>query len=471
MPSIDDDNPVSKMNGFRVIGDSGTERYSGYFMEEPNNDWRDESRVENVELMRRTDATTKAALKAVKVPILSTEWIVTTKDDSDLGKEIRDFVEMSLFNLQNRTWKEFVKESMTHLDFGYSVFELIWGFRDGKVTVVDLAPRIQHSILKWQLDDGKPGVVQYIKTDEFKGPNNPQIPMEKLLVLTNDKEGDDITGQSVLRSAWKHFYSKDKLYRIGLIASERFGVGTPVITLPESAGDEEKTAAEELLANLRANELSRVVLPSGWELSFATNGTTGQNQIIEDQIKHHNREIFMAVLAGFLDLGGDATGSFALSKDQSSFFLKNVEDVATHFEEQISKQVIEKIVFAAYKEHYVRLKDTDLLPKLKHTDLGDIDFAEYSGVMKTLMEIGVLDKADPKMIQFIRKTFKLPLLTEEEMEDMEEARLDSEIEAAFAAEDEEDAADEGDGEFTIDDDDEEDDDLDEEDEVEEKEKI
>jgi hypothetical protein len=209
MPKLVPQTPPTKILPF-TIGDSGSVRYGGYFKDEPQQEWRDEKRIDNVETMRRSDGTVKQLLNAIKAPLLATEWIIEAASEEVVHVKHKEFIEQNLFNMR-RTWKEFLREILTYFDFGFSVGELIWEVRKDGVYLADVEPRIQASIQRWKLTDGRRGVVQWILTDEADT-TNAEIPMSKLLVLTNDKEGDDVTGQSVLRPAWKHFYIKDKLY-------------------------------------------------------------------------------------------------------------------------------------------------------------------------------------------------------------------------------------------------------------------
>lgn len=407
-----------------TIGDSGTHRYSGYFSEEFQFEWRDHQRVVNVETMRRTDGTVKQFLTAIKTPILATEYDVIPSGDSPQEQEHAAFIKENLFNMR-RTWKEFMREAVTSFDFGHSVFELIYAKKKGKIYLADLEPRIQSSILNWQLDDGRRGIVQILATDEepTSKPLRAQIPMNKLLVFTNDKEGDDLTGQSDLRPCYKHFKIKDTLYRISAISCERYGVGIPVVTLPDGATDQDKTDAENMGSNIRSNEKGYIVKPSkDWVVEILTPSGNPQQGQIDSLIQHHDRMILMAGLMGFLNLGSDSTGSFALSKDQSSFFLKHCEDRLQYMVEQIEKQVIQRLIIINFgvQEKY---------PKLTFTPLGDIDFAEYSNVLKTLKDSGFVDKVRVKDMQFVRKTFKMPILTDDEMFDLEQKELEDQLAA------------------------------------------
>lgn len=415
--TLEPQDPINIVQPF-TIGDSGSVRYGGYFQDEPQAEWRDEKRIDNVETMRRSDATCKQLLNAFKAPLLATEWVIEAASDDPVHVQHKEFVEKDLFNMR-RTWKEFLRESLTYFDFGFSVGELIWEIRQDGIHLVDVEPRIQASIQKWKLTNGQRGVVQQILTDEFNT-TKAEIPLNKIFVLTNDKEGDDLTGTSVLRSAWKHFYIKDKLYRISAISCERYGVGIPKITLPEGAGESETVAAKEMGQEMRSNERGVIVLPNDkWKVEILSPTGNPQQGQIDQLIQHHDRMILMAGLAGFLNLGANSTGSYALSQDQNSFFLKHVEDKACYIAEQIIKQIIERIIIVNFgvQESY---------PKLKFLPLGDVDYSEYSGVLATLVNSGLLT-TDGDMMQFTRKMFKLPEMTMETMMENENKNMNKEI--------------------------------------------
>ena len=399
----------------QIYGDSGTQRYSGFFLEEPNSQMRDDNRVTLIEEMRRTDGSVKAALNAIKTPILATDWRIEGEDP-----KIVEFVEEQLFHMKHRTWKDFLREACAFFDFGHYVFEIIWDVdKDNNIILCDLAPRIPRSIFRWKMSNGEPGIRQIIRTDDFHK-SFAEIPMQKLLVLTNDKEGDDITGQSILRAAYKHYKFKDTLYRIQGIAAERHGVGIPVIKMPAGFGAADKAKAEEFARNTRANEQGYLVLPSkDWEFDIVSPKGNSHGDAMEKAIQHHNSMILMTIMATFLGLGTDGTGSYALSKDLSSFFLKHVEDKCTYIAEQIREQVIRKLVAFNFGE------DADV-PELKFSPLGDINYVELSTVLTQLASAGLIQN-DGALIQFIHKQFKLPELTDEDVTSIDDENEAQEV--------------------------------------------
>lgn len=390
-----------------VIGDSGTERYSGYFSEEQNAKWRNQERINLVYEMRTSDAAIKAALKALKSPILSVEWEVFSYDDSPKGEEIRLFVEQNLFHMK-RTWRDFVREALGFLEFGFYSFEKIYEIRDGMVWLKDLAPRIPRSVQSWRNSAKEPGIIQNIRTDDagVKSWQQVFIPMSKLIVFTNDMEGDDITGQSELRPAYLHWSMKNMMYRLDAISKDRYGSGIPTVGLPEGYTKEQEARAEDLAQNVRASDKSYMIKPPGFTFEIVTpNGSSGGVDMMPS-ISHHNRMVLLSTLSQFLDLGSGESGSFALSKTQLDFLMNNCEEKGKYFQEAVGIQGIKELVDINFGEQ-------EWYPELRHTPIETKDLAVLATTLKTLTDSGVVE-VDEDLKKWARPTFKLPELTDDE---------------------------------------------------------
>jgi len=404
-----------------TIGDSGTQRYGGFFSEEYETLWANNiDRAELVEQMRRGDARVAQLLKAVKAPMLACEFDVECASDNPADQEIVEFVKKNLFEMEGRTWENFFREALTNLDFGFSIFEICLKMVDGKIMLKDLAPRIQRSILRWKLDDGSRGVVQVLKTDEAAN-YYVQLPIKKCLVFTNDMEGDDITGIPLLRYCYKHWYLKNNLYQIAAISAERFGVGVPVITLPEGSSQKDFDSALGTVQNLRANETSGVVLPNEkWKMVILTPAGSQSSSVgIKEQIEHHDLMILHAGLCAFLNLGTTDTGSFALSTSAKGFFLTYIQDRMKYYVNEITRQVINPLL------EWNGLKPSKPI-NLTFTKLGDKDLASLATTLKTLVDAGLI-KVDSKMMQWVANNIGLPELTEDDLEMMDVQEIESQI--------------------------------------------
>jgi phage gp29-like protein len=426
MPQNTDNQPdVGKMSLdelTKTLGNPGTKRYSGYFYTDYDQAWNRRERAGIIEEMRRGDADVKAALKALKVPLLSAQWRIVPKDETEKAKEVALEVERQLFGME-REWPEFLREALAFLDFGHYAFEKIWRIVDGTVELADLSPRTPRSIQAWRLADGRKGIQQVIENDDVKGTNILETPLEKLLLLTNEREGDDLIGQSVMRAAFKHWDIKNMLYKIQAISCERFGVGIPVAKMGAQMGEEEKAETAKVLKGLRSSEKGYVIQTQAIEeLRIMTPEGNPQADMIQAAIDHHGRKIYSSVLATFMDLGGGKTGSFALSKDQSSFFENALKDVARYVAGRITRDVIRDIV-------RFRFGEGAPCPKLDFGRLGDFDWQEMSAALSDLTSAGLLD-ATPEVKRHVRDTFGLPAMTDEELEAERDKSVADDVDAA-----------------------------------------
>ena len=226
-------------------------------------------------------------------------------------------------------------------------------------------------------------------------------------------EGDDVTGIPILRYAYKHWQIKNTLYTIAGISAERFGVGIPVMTLPEGSSEQDFTAAQSLVQNVRSNEESGIVLPSDkWKLDILIpKGRSSSGEDIKDQIEHHDLMILHAGLAAFLNLGTTDTGSFALSSDARGFFLTYVQDRMAYLAEQITAQVINRLL------ELNNMKPSKPI-KLTFSNLGDKDKAATGQWITALANAGLI-KIDSKMMEWIAKFFGMPELTDDDKDMMD----------------------------------------------------
>jgi phage gp29-like protein len=337
---------TSKLKKGLEIGDSGTRILNGVISEEYNPKLTDIKGIAIYDEMRKSDGTVKAAVLAVTLPIRSAEWFIKPASEDAEDQKIADFVTASLFEHDDISFADFLREALLSLIFGVMVFEKVFATREmeggTKIVWSRLATRLPRSIQKWAIADGKPGITQN------KADGAPvEIPMEKLIVIVHEKEGDNWWGTSILRAAYKHWFIKNTFYKIDAIAFERQGLGVPKGKLPEGYTENDRSKMETILKNMRANSQAYIIQPEGFEVDFMdmmARTTRDPNA----SIAHHNREIMKSVLAQFLELGstdaGGTGGSRALSEDHSDLFLQSIEAIARSFATAFNKQAIKQLV-------------------------------------------------------------------------------------------------------------------------------
>jgi len=392
------------------IGESGTEIYDGVIFEEYNQKLFGNLGIDVYDRMRKSDGTVQGALKAVKLPILRARWFVQPASEDKQDEEIAEFVNKALFELQTITWANFLRQALLMLDFGHMVFEKVFDIQevDGNEMVVlhKFAPRMPKTIKNWTLKNGKPGIRQLTKeAKEY------EIPIEKLLIFTNDQEGDNRDGVSILRAAYKHWHFKDKFYIIDAIAFEKHGIGVPYVKMIGGTSAEDKAAATTIAKNMRAHHQAHIVHGDNVEVGFV-DMKAGALRDPQPSITHHNREITKSVLAQFLELGATETGSRALSQDHSEMFLKSLEAVADNIIDVINRYAIPQLVdlnWNGVKEY----------PKLAYNGISRVDVDRLANAYQTLSFAGAIHPTQADE-QYLRELLALPERTEEDIAEQEE---------------------------------------------------
>lgn len=405
-------------------GASGTKIFWGFINEEYNPDLSGNNGLKKYDEMRKSDAQIFATLLAMELPIRSTLWTVepgeTESEDgekiiTDEDYKIQNFIETALFDKMEISWDDFLRQALTMTAFWFSIFEKVFKIEDDKIYIKKLAQRLPWSIYKWQTADGQPGIMQTLPTQTPNGTSTPSIPAEKLLRFTFRQEGDNFAGVSVLRSAYKHWYIKDTLYKLDAVKHERQSVWIPVLKIPKGATQADKDEAALIMENLRSTEQTYVILPGeDWHFEFADLKAGSQSKM-EESIAHHNREISKNILAQFLELGSwDGGGSYALSEDQSSLFLISLAAIAKQIAETINRDLIKQLVDLNFD-----LAPNQNYPKLKYNKLWEVDYTKISTALSTLAGAGIL-KPDDDLEGHVRNILDLPKKLEEENGEMED---------------------------------------------------
>ena len=392
------------------IGESGTNIFGGIITEEYNSKLSGATAMTVYDEMRKSDATVKAALNAVALPIRRAQWFVKEASEDERDIEIRDFVSAALFDYQSITWDDFLRQALLSTAYGVMPFEKVFAIReiDGVNRIVwqKFAPRLPKSILQWSIKSGD-GITQSSLTG-----SDVEIPIEKLLIFVNEKEGDNWWGISLLRAAYKHWYIKSNLETIDAMAHERQGLGVPYVKLPEGASNDDKTQAAKILKNMRAHDQGHLIEPSDLSVEFKdmhANSTKDAGRAIA----YHNRQIVLSVLAQFLDLGSGATGSRALSEDHTNLFLQSIEAIANGIVDVINKFAIRQLVD-------LNFDNIENYPELDFTGVQRTDVEKLSVAYQRLTQSGGI-KPTEQDERYLREVLGLPERTDEEAEETSRA--------------------------------------------------
>lgn len=395
----------------KEIGVSGTLSYQGLiYGEDYNRKLTGHNGIRNYEIVRRSDATARAALQVCKLPLLGAHWAIDPAKNTDGDVEtqdqfIADFLDNQLFKGDIK-FKRFLKEAMTCLEFGHSVFEKVYApvTFEGKTLIGlnKLASRKQITIWRWQMENGQPGIHQMVNGGTY------DIPREKLVVFTYDKEGENDEGTSILRPVFKAWDIKDKLELIMAMSDERHAMGIVTATakpgVTPAPADIEK--AEDALSNIRANETLHMIIPNTFDIAMMDMKSSSLTNVLE-HINYLDGRIMTGVLARFMELGGSSgSGAKSLSSDLSAFFMKAEEALAEEIAEYINDQIIKPLCdlnFSEFPNGY---------PKIVVSDIADDDLAVRTSAIAAMITAQAIT-ADADIEESVREMLDLPNMSEE----------------------------------------------------------
>jgi hypothetical protein len=359
--------------------------------------------------MKRNDGAIRGSLRQLKTPIQAARWFVEPASDSTIDKNIAEFITNCFFKWLNVTWSRVLDDVLLMFDYGYFCFEKVYTFnKKGQLILRKLAPRHPLDISEWVWDDrgGPAGIVMepYMpygslygfpttvpSPDGITGSLGPFIPIKKLAIFSLEPEGGDLRGLSVLRSAYKHWYYKDTLYKIDAIQKERHGIGVPVIVLPPGFSTEDKKLADELGRNLRTNDRAHIVIPSNWQIMFAK--LEGQPVSCIESIDHHNTQIRENILAPFM--GDPDPGETSMD-----MFFKSTRYLADSVAEIFNRHIIPQLVDLNFSRGEY--------PILRARRIGEWnELRTWSFAYRNLVGAGTIRPDDP-LEAFVREELDLP---------------------------------------------------------------
>jgi hypothetical protein len=361
--------------------------------------------------MNRTDAVISVSLRAGKTPIQSADFYIDPIGEDTQAETIADFVSFNIFENLTSPWQYVLGRILKMYQHGSSVIEPV--YTTGLwAPHKKMANRKTYNMLKklsyrpgstiFKLDYNYNGGPQTIWQMALRGDGKSEevdIAIEKAIIFSIG-DSDDYLGESLLRTAYPHWYYKTHLYKVDAIQKERHGMGVPMGKLPPGFRDSDKEAMNELLSNLRTNERAFITLPPGYEVEFAEIHTNLVDVL--GSANHHDVLIMLNVFAEFMMLGLESSGGGrATSGAQTDLYYKSVWYVAEAICDFFNMFLIPKLVLFNF--------ETDVMPQMKVRNIGQArDMQQSAAALANLFHNNILTP-DIATEQFVRKLFDMPL--------------------------------------------------------------
>lgn len=370
--------------------------------------------IQTYERMTNNDASVDVSLRAGKTPVLGATYFIQAVDEQQINQDIAEFVKFNLFESSTYPFLTVLEDILRMLDYGFSACEAVWELREWGVNrsmanrrkytmLKKLAPRPASSVKNFLYDPngGPNGLVQNAISTDATGKVTQKevtIQVDKLLFFTFNRKGGALDGKSILRTAYKHWFYKDFLYKVDAIQKERHAIGVPKATLGLGYTEAEVKAAWELVTNLRTNEKAGMVLPPGVEVDFAE--LHGNLVNVLESVDHHDAHIMLNIMVQFLLMGIQNGGGKNTTGAQIDMFQKSLRYLANYICDNFNYYLIPKLVSYNF--------DTDKFPKMRVRNIGETkDLQMWASAMANLAAQNLIT-LDLETEQWVRENIDAP---------------------------------------------------------------
>lgn len=422
------------------LGTTGLKRSAGYINEEFLPALKGRKAIQVFREMSENDAIVGALLFAVDRLLRQINWRVEPASHNKEDRDAAEFLESCMEDMSH-TWDEFISEVLTMLPYGWAYHEVIYKKRvgphekdgkfrsrytDGKIGWRKLPIRSQETLQRWIFDDtgGIKGMVQ-LAPPTYK---TTFLPIEKSLLFRVTTVKNNPEGRSFLRNAYRPWYYKKRLEEIEGIGVERDLAGLPVAKVPhdylaaKKGSDKAKMvdAFRKMVRSVRRDEQEGVVIPTSYDqdtkqplFDFSLlNSGGGRTFDTNSIIQRYEQRILMTVLADFIMVGHQGTGSYALHTDKTGLFRASINSVSQAIADVLNRYAVPRL----FAVNGWRL---DELPKFEPGDVDPPDLMQLATFMGQMNQAGVQWFPDPELEKFLRDAARLPKL-DEKTEDLRE---------------------------------------------------
>jgi len=434
------------------LGVTGVKRVSGYIDEEFLPALRGRKAVRVYREMAANDSMVGAMLFSIDKLIREVEWKVLPADQSEENILAQEFLESCMEDM-NEPWDGFIGEVLSELTYGWSWHEIVYKRRlgpwekdpkkrskhtDGLIGWRKMPIRAQETMQRWSFDEtgGIKAMVQMAPPRY----TTTVIPIEKSILFRTAIAKGNPEGQSLLRTAYRSWYFKKRLEEFEAIGVERDLAGMPVGRVPADyltaakGTPQAKTvdAFKKMVRGVRRDENEGLVLPTQYDpdtkqplFDFELMSSGGTRQFDTNAIiNRYEQRILMSVLADFILVGHESTGSYSLHTDKTGIFRAALNAITKGIADTLNRYAVPRL-FA------VNGWKLDQLPRFEPTNVDPPALDQLAAFISATAGAGMQWFPDPELEKYVREIARLPEMTEEDI-DYKRAMLEQQQAMEFA---------------------------------------
>jgi hypothetical protein len=419
------------------LGVTGIKRVSGYIDEEFLPALRGRKAVRVYREMSANDSMVGALLFTIDKLIREVEWKVLPATQDDEGTQAQEFLESCMEDMSH-SWDDLMGEILSMLAYGWSWHEIVYKRRlgpwqkdpkkrskhnDGLIGWRKMPIRAQETMLRWSFDESG-GVRAMVQMAPPRYATT-VIPIEKSVLFRTSIAKGNPEGQSLLRTAYRAWYFKKRLEEFEAIGVERDLAGMPVGKVPADyltaakGTPQAKTveAYRKMVRGVRRDENEGLVLPTQYDpdtkqplFDFELMSSGGTRQFDTNSIiQRYEQRILMSVLADFILVGHESTGSYSMHTDKTGIFRAALNAITKAIADTLNRYAVPRL-FA------VNGWKLDELPRFEPTNVDPPDLAQLAGFISATASAGMQWFPDPELEKYVREIARLPEMTDEDVD-------------------------------------------------------
>lgn len=351
------------------------------------------------------DDTVKACLSFKKVLVHGRAWEITPAGGKDASEEQKKQAQFVNDVLANTHFNRIMRETLSALEFGFSVGEIIWEvgeFQDYglKVLLKDVKHRDPEFI---KIDvDMHANIVGYRQISGYLA-HEIYIPKDKVIHYQVNGQFGNHYGIPDLRAAYRSWWSKKFITQFWNVFLERFGSPLMMMKYPTGSDQKLKDALKAIMSSLSSR--SDILVPEGVVVELVEASRAGTAQYGE-ALNYCDVGISRALLVpALLGMGVDVKRG---SDSQSRLHLRVLMKVAGDISIDLENIYNEKLVKPLIEMNFPDVKD---YPKFTFRDYGEYEGIEIADSMINMFNAGLLD-ADQNDINYMRSIVGAPMRDE-----------------------------------------------------------
>jgi len=344
------------------------------------------AQMELYEEMEEKDAHLASTLQTRKVAVQGMNYRIVSYSDDPRDREIADFIDEVIASLE---FDRIIMDILDALGKGFSVNEIIWEVKDGRVVVEDIqwiTPKRVSFV-----EDDRPQIL------DAKGISSIQPPEWKLIFHRCSLRSGSVLRAGLLRTvAWVYLF-KNYALKDWNVFNEVYGMPLRVGRYEPTSSPEDRESLKRAIASLGSD--AAAIISKNTEIEFveAHGRGGGQENPFIAMAEFCNREMSKAILGQTLTTDvSNATGTYSAARVHHQVRKDIIRSDADNLAASLRMQLFKPLVGFNYGWQ-------DKLPYLEFYFDEEVDLKKTSETYKNLNEMGIKIP-----LEHIAEVFALP---------------------------------------------------------------